>query len=222
MHELGSQNPNKLFICEGLHDLEFFFALLSEHNLLGFKIITASRKQKTTGLQAYTELLDALRTQHWFSNVEKLILIADNDTNPGPNFAKVQRLVRKSVEPFGVPSRPRRFKSSKRRLPKVMIVMLPRTNQSGCLETLLLPALCDKAKDPPDFVSPMNEYCNKVSVSSWPITKKSKLKTRILLSTMNKSDPYMSLRYVWKGHPSRYIPLTHSHLNQLGEFLVRV
>ncbi|MDA2933655.1 hypothetical protein MYX82_04870 [Acidobacteria bacterium AH-259-D05] len=218
MYVKGDASNTKLILCEGQHDVHFFKALLQVRNIIGYRIACGEIKAEGSGIDSFGECLNAIDAGTDFDNVKQLLIVADNDTDPEKQLKKVKNQIRCATG-FGVPARPLRSKKSKDRLPRVTIMMLPWSTDEGCLETLLLGSTYKKGGI--SLKTSVLKYCKETKAEKWPLPKFSKLQIRIMLSTMWKKDPYLSLAYAWSSDPSRLIPLDHPSLDKIVRFLER-
>ena len=218
--ERGDKEATRLVLCEGSHDVAFFEHLLSINNVRDYRIASPVNPG---GLTGYRRFLRALATGTEYSKVRRILIVADNDSNACQQFSRVRKEIEKSGHPFGVPARPRRLKKSQNGLPAVAILMLPRTDVEGCLETFLLPSL-DAYTDAvqPRLRPAVDSYCHNVRIAMWDVSKRSKAILRITITSLNKKNPDLSLASIWnKEKTAKFIKLTGGEFNKLAAFLRR-
>lgn len=119
--------PRQL-VVEGRDAEEFFKALLSYMGLAEIQVQNFGGKDELPGF------LKALKSMSGFINwVISIGVVRDADNNPGDAFQSVCGALRKAA--LAVPIKPEEFEGNS---PKVTVLILPNTEESGMLETLCL------------------------------------------------------------------------------------
>lgn len=221
MESCGTKKESRLILCEGNHDLAFFKALLSERNIIDYCIVCPDRQLEPGGFSGYRRCLQSLAVGSDYPNVNKILIVGDNDSNPKKQFASIQNEIRESGKRYGIPAKTQSLKKSQDGLPAVGILMLPSSGIQGCLETLLLPAIyASSKKTHPNLKPAADAFCSSTSIDSWDTSKSCKAQLRIMLTSMYEKNPYLSLAYVWKKpSTAKMIPLNGKFLNKLVSFL---
>jgi uncharacterized protein DUF3226 len=203
-----------LIIGEGVHDEAFLRHLLQNRNILGCQVGFPSRENSSSdGRGGFGEVLSGLRVRLDFKNIRVVILVSDNDEDPVASFSKIKAQITEAGG-FSVPTKPLEVVGTADH-PDLVTVMLPWTNQIGCLETLCLPATLEAW---PNIEPCIEEYSRCTDIGTWPISKQSKMQLRCLFAAACKTDPNTSLTYAWSRNPP-LIPLGHRSFDQLAEFL---
>jgi hypothetical protein len=204
-----------LIVCEGAQDGAFFKHLLLKNGIEGYSWAFPERPLPG-GRQGFPSILQAIKTQRGFDELEGIVIFSDNDLDPAASFAEVQALVAKAG--YGVPTHPYKWAKGGG-LPDSCIGMIPRVDQPGDLELLCLEAAAEKW---PNIVSCVEAFADCTEAQMWPINKKSKMKLRSLLSAVCKTDPNTGLQYLWsRGSAGEEyeIPLTHDCFSHIVKFL---
>lgn len=149
-------------------------------------------------------------------NHRTIIIVADNDGDPAEAFKNIQKQI--SAAGFTVPGKPREMVATADLSP-LSVLMIPWDNESGCLETLCLGAVN------PNYNSQLacaDDLVTCAGADRWDIAKQSKLKMRVFLSAVCKSDPNTGLRYAWSregGRPGDIFPLNGTAVfDQIAEY----
>ena len=214
MRKCGDENASRLILCEGAHDVAFFERLLGVHGISNYRI---AAPEDPGGVPGFGRALRAIATGTEYNIVERILIVADNDENPKDQLRVVQEEIRKSGHRYGVPDRSRRLTNSEEGLPAVEILMLPKTCVPGCLETLLLDPIYAQAQQ----VKPaLDKYCGVTGIDSWGPSKSAKARLRIMVASLNRQNPDLSLAWIWnERRTAALIPLTGSEFVKLASYL---
>lgn len=213
-----------ILITEGDSDDAFFKKLLEVHGIQGCSI----KQRNRGGISYFREQLRSLRTPAVRTKYNKILLIADNDSDPAAGFACVTTELREAnsgesgENQFGIPNAPRVPATGSPSLPSVSILMLPWDGQPGCLETLCLRSTNQKYLKEKKCAEDLVEC---VSANNWAISQKSKLTLRCLLSSVCKSDPNTGLAYAWStvnGRPGDIFPLDNPVFQPIATYLNQI
>ena len=203
-----------LIIGEGAQDEAFLRHLLQNRNILGYQVGFPSREDSRSGGRGgFGEVLSGLRVRPDFKNIRAVVLLSDNDENPDTSFNEVKAQINEAGG-FSVPTQPLNVVQTPDH-PDLVTVMLPWTDQIGCLETLCLPSTLEAW---PNLRPCIEEYSRCTDVGTWPKSKQSKMQLRSIFSAACKTDPNTSLTYAWSRNPP-LIPLGHHSFDQLADFL---
>lgn len=163
-----------LLLCEGMHDVQFFDHLRQERGLPEFQIVScgfvAGSPPGRDGIDYLTGALDALPGIPFFAQMEAILIVADNDSDPPAAFAKVQQLINNTTDI----SAGHRYIAPSAELtraganPIIVVMMLPWTAIPGALDTLCLAAASNKV---PTIATCVEEFSKCASTNAWPITK---------------------------------------------------
>jgi len=206
----------RVIICEGPSDQKFLENLIESKSILQFDILHSS------GKSGYERTLSALTVAPGFVGVRGILIVGDNDDDPAAAF----RSIREQIESvnrvaeiqraggYGVPDRPQEVARSEA-FPPVVLLMLPWTGQSGCLETLLLEAVYDAS---PDLKKCVDAYSRCTKTDVWGVVEQSKMRLQALISAICKSDPNTPPAWAWDRHET-IIPLDRNCFDPIAAFL---
>jgi hypothetical protein len=210
-----------VLLCEGMHDAEFFKHLTLDRGLPAFQVAScgfvAGAPSGRDGVDNLTSALNAIVAVPGFSQVEAVLIVADNDSDPIAAFKKVQQLIGATADiaagrRYAIPDAPL-TKSGIR--PVMVVMMLPWTGVPGALDTLCLTAASNK--EPAKAVC-VDTFAKCAQSDKWPPTKMHKMKLRSLLSATNESDPYISPDWVWRDGTD-LVPLSDNVFDQIATFI---
>ncbi len=215
-----------LVLCEGMHDKQFFDYLGQENGFAGL-FQTASCGSiagvvgHRDGISHLTNALNALPgVPGFYTQLEAVIIAADNDSDPASAFEQVRLLIRAAADispgkRFEAPAAP--LKKAGRE-PYVVVLMMPWTGTPGALDSLCHRSASDQR---PLIAAAVDRFAATVSVDAahgWSITKEHKMKLRSLISAAYPTDPYISPAWVWSDGTD-LVPLTNPAFNQVAAFL---
>lgn len=144
---LSAITHKHLLLCEGMHDVQFFYHLQKDRGLPAFQaascgniVGTPSGRDGITHLTGALNALPAIPAFH--TTLQKILIIADNDNNPKGAFQRVQQLVKNTAElrPGVRYTVPASEQATSGRNPSITVLMLPWSGQQGALDTLCLAA----------------------------------------------------------------------------------
>lgn len=207
-----------LIVCEGATDEAFLRALAARRGLPELAIRHPGDVDPSGrgGIDKLGWLLEGSKTWLGFEQVTDILVVADNDADPGANFDRVRRQLADAG--FPVPDAPLAVADNAvERLPRrLRVLMLPSAGRAGSLETLCLgparaamPAMaacvdalaaCARAADPEH--RPRNDLFS----------------LRVLLTAAHPSDPRLGLGQVWREAPG-LIPLDHPDFDPIAAVL---
>ena len=164
------------------------------------------------GRGGYEKRLRSLRLQPGFEEVTGIIVASDNDANPSASFKDVRKHIHEAE--FPAPNHPLIATKGK---PGVAVIMLPKTNAPGQLETLCLESV--QTAWPKEFKC-AEAYGECTGITSWPQGKQERARLRALISHICKKDPNSSLTHLWSDGRELVVPLTHHCFTPLADFLM--
>jgi hypothetical protein len=214
--------PRVVIISEGVADDEFLKALIAVRGLGSLEVLPPAREQ-SYGKDGFEDRLRGLK----LGGVERskaVIIVADNDEDPGSSFRNIQSQVRDAGDYF-VPEQPYQI-SVRGAYPPVGVVMLPGPGEQGSLDTLCWSAANTRYSHHIGCVE-ATAACLGADEQAWGKVKLAKLKVQCLLSSVCKGDPYTPLKCAWwldppKGRFGDMFPLDHPAFSPIAEFLRRV
>lgn len=204
-----------------MHDVEFFDHLRQQRKLSDFQIVScgfvAGSPPGRDGIDYLTRALDALPGIPFFSQLEAILVVADNDSDPPAAFAKIQRLINdtKDISTHHRYIAPTAGLTRAGANPKIVVMMLPWIAKPGALDTLCLTAASNAA---PAIAACVEEFSKCAKTDAWPITKMGKMKLRSLIAAAHIDDPYLSPAWVWR-EGTGLIPLSDHVFDQIEAFL---
>ena len=218
-------NERFVLLCEGQHDSEFFTHLSAAYpGIPKFTIASVNFVLGIThgGNTRFADALNALTAVPGFEQVERLLIVADNDVNPATEFQAVVNAINAAAPILGPPASrfvaPPTPQVKAGGAPYVVVLMIPWTNVAGNLDTMCLAAAMANAPAPmPNCV---NDFALCANVQHWPITSLAKMKFRSFLAASWQTNPYISPTHVWSNR-TNLVPLTDPTFNGIVDFLRR-
>lgn len=211
--QIPSIHSSRLLLCEGQGDEAFFRHLITERRLLQFQTTYPRKEGVPAGKDAFGDFLAGLRAAPGFEKLSGILIVSDNDDDPGRSFALVQQQIR-SAEKYAVPANPLEPARTDG-LPTIVIMMLPWTGEPGNLETLCLPSAYEGRAE---IKACLDAYCHCTGTDRWGVKRQSQMRMRSLLSAICASDPNTGLPYAWSRRES-LIPLNHTCFDRVTNFL---
>ena len=126
---------DKLLVVEGKDDSLFFTALLKSMKLTGVEVRQLEGKSK------YANKIAALAVNPEFKTVKALGLVRDSDQDPEKAFESVRGALQEAGLP--IPNACREICTDEDK-PRVGVILMPREDESGALEKLLLRSVADE------------------------------------------------------------------------------
>ena len=212
--------PTTYILTEGKADDAFFTNLIAARKIGDFFRTLPRPENEPTGVGAFARRLIALKTSREIEKIKSIIIVGDNDGDPAVAFRDIKKQI-ESVGGYNIPVNPREF-STKNDLPAVSILMLPWDTEQGCLETLCLRGVNKKYEKEMQCSVKISEC---LAISSWPISKQSKLILRCFLAAVCQSDPNTPLHRAWstdKGKCEDIFPLDNAAFDSVAEFMRRM
>jgi hypothetical protein len=211
----------RVIVCEGEGDKAFFSHLIEERGLPEFDIFhPADAPGAAGGVSGFGDFLTAMSVPLSVKAVSGILIVADNDVNPGESFTGVQQQIHSSAgsmqggSAYGIPAAPLQVAQSVG-LPPVVIMMLPWLDTPGNLETICLDAVYSSN---PDLRECLDDYCTCSGTSGWDVSKLSKMRLECVIAALCRSKPATALRYAW-SRSETIIPLAENCFNPIANFL---
>jgi hypothetical protein len=205
-----------LILSEGDGDYAFFKNLIEVRKIPNME--PRRRTGKLSGNTVFKQWLEALRPETGADQYSGILIVADNDGNPAKAFKEVRRQIQQAGE-YGIPTAPALVAPAQNGRPAVAVLMLPWTDQEGCLETLCLRAALQRR---PRIARCIAAYLRCIGIARWTVSNLDKFSMRCLLSAACKRNPNTGLQYAWsaeKGRPKDLIPLRYRCFKQVADFL---
>jgi hypothetical protein len=171
------------------------------------------------GNTKFTEALDELPSISGFDLVQKVLIVADNDTSPAREFAAVVAAINATADIIGPP--PSRFAAPPAPLikaganPGVVVMMLPWTGVLGSLSTTCLAAAYNAA---PNIAACVDTLAACTGADKWTEAKRVKMKLHSLIASSHEPKPNLSPAYVWSEN-TNLVPLNDPVFSQISNFL---
>jgi hypothetical protein len=205
---LGFTKP-RFLLCEGDDDKGFLEALIAGRNLPEFQVCHAAECCNVGGKTGFTKALQGMEVLSGFRDLRALLFVADNDV-VGTTFAEVQKAI--TDNGHTAPQIPTAVGQMAGK--PIAILMIPRHDLVGDLESLSLPAIhaCwPKAQQcVDDFLkcSGADAWNRRASIS--------KARARAAAVGFYEPDPYKGI-----GHPFRNgtLSVQHQCFDQIADFL---
>ncbi|MCA1635306.1 MAG: hypothetical protein LC802_16850 [Acidobacteria bacterium] len=169
----------RLILCEGSSDKTFFTELIRARELPDYQVQFPHGANETTGgVSKFRRFLEAAALNEDFINtVRGILVVADNDDNPGGQFYQVTTQILDAG--YGVPSGELQFARSRPPLPPVAVMMLPLGRGRGNLESVVKLAALAKW---PTLATPLEDFFNSTPASGWTQGKQDKMRIQCILS----------------------------------------
>lgn len=207
----------RLIISEGAGDASFFTQLIKVRKLTNFKVHQRDKKM-ASGSGAFEAMLRAIKFESYYSDIQLVILVGDNDSDPSKSFLEIVRQI-KSVDGYAVPTQPRKVAKGPS-VKAVSVLMLPWDNVPGGLDTLCYALAANRR---PAIASCVKKYIECVNAKDWEPSPLGKMSLRCLLSAACPTDPNIGITHAWSStkKPTDLIPLerNESYLTNIVKYL---
>jgi hypothetical protein len=210
-----------LLLCEGMHDVQFFYYLREVRSLPAFQAVScgyiAGAPPGRDGVDYLTGALNALPAlPTFFSKLKSILIVADNDRDPATSLKKIQRYIGAAIEiqpgvRYAIPAAEQTAAGAN---PTITVLMLPWTGTPGALDNLCLAAAQSKE---PAIAACVDSFERCINPIGWEPQRVAKMKLRAHISAAY-SDPYISPAWVWRDN-TNLVPLTDAVFNQIETFL---
>ena len=204
-----------------MHDVQFFYYLAQTRGLPAFQAAScgniAGAPPGRDGIDHLTGALNALPAiPTFFSKLECILIVADNDGNPTAALQRVQQYIDATIDiqPGRRYIAPAAEQLSAGANPSITILMLPWTGMPGALDSLCLAAARNRE---PGIAACVDNFERCINPQGWEPQKIAKMKLRAHISAAY-SDPYISPAWVWRDNTD-LVPLNDPVFNQIEGFL---
>lgn len=171
------------------------------------------------GNSKFTEALDELAAIPGFQNVQKVLVVADNDLDPAAAFNDIAAAISATAPIIGPPASryipPGAPLTKAGANPAIIVMMIPWTGMAGSLSTMCLAAAANAA---PAIAVCVNALATCTAADKWPLTTLAKMKLRALIASAHRAKPELSPAYVW-SEGTNLVPLTDGVFDQVATFL---
>lgn len=210
-----------VLLCEGQHDSQFFTHLIRVRNLPRFEVCSVNYVLGVSrgGNTKFTEALDELPAIPGFQNVQKILIVADNDLNPTTAFTDVVTAITATAPIIGPPAS--RYVAPGAPLtkvganPAVVVMMIPNIGIPGSLTTMCLIAAVNAA---PAIAGCVDALATCTAADTWPSTALAKMKLRAIIASSHRPKPELSPAYVW-SETTNLVPLLDGVFDDVAAFL---
>ena len=179
----------RFMLCEGDDDKGFFEALIARRSLPDFQVCHSAEICGTGGKTGFSKSLKGIEVLSGWRDLKALLIVTDNDI-VGQSFAEAQR----SLTDNGHTPPPNHQAVGSMLGKPVAILMIPRANEAGDLETLCLPAIYEKwpkAKICVPFFLRCTGVLTWMGANKWSKRSSiSKARLRAAPVGFNEDDPY--------------------------------
>ncbi|MGB6429084.1 MAG: DUF3226 domain-containing protein, partial [Candidatus Acidiferrales bacterium] len=169
------------------------------------------------GISAIYKRLVGLQAE--FEKITRVVLVIDADDNPVAAFnegcvAFARANIENPAKQYPVPTTVDLITTTGS--PATAVVLIPGSDQPGCLDTLLLPSFEERYAA--DSVRCVSEFCECVNGAERGETRHSKLRLRALIAASQHRNPGVSLSYLLeeKNCP---VELAHASFDPLRALL---
>lgn len=217
MRETAELTKPFLILVEGPSDAEFL------RRLIIFRLIPdvfdvrcpADASVSGSGNTRFKEALNGLNLDPGIEDLQGIIIVIDNDEDEAAAFSNVQQQLRDASRRFQIPSVP---VTKTQGSPFIMILPIPWVGELGNLETLCLVAAEAVA---PEHAQCADTFQSCTGISSWPRSKRSKVKLRSIIAASYRKNPEIGLGFLWKKRPD-IVPLMHPCFDRVAQLLISV
>jgi hypothetical protein len=186
---IKANQVTRLIFCEGYEDELFLRLLLKEFGLVGFDVIAAE------GNSLIGEKMLGYQTTHstnW-ERAKTVLIVADNDDDPANAFKLICRQIDNVFGPNSAPAAPKIVGNTQ---PPCAVLMLPDTNEHGCLESLCCHAAKEAAKT---IGNTTTVFLDLLHSDRWHSQKRhGKAWLRANLAARCAEDPFIPLKAVFR------------------------
>ena len=211
---LPQGNPIKrllpfVVVCEGYGDVCFIAKLLEYRNIEVCNVGCPTQKTFGDGKGAIPAYLKALATDK--KGLKGVLVVIDADDKPDTFFASMVKALNSAT--FPTPDKPFAVEDKEIR---VGIFLVPRKDQTGTLDHLLLEAVFKKH---PEAQACIEKFVDCTTNSkAWEPNQQAKMKLSALIAAYCEGNPWASLAWVWstKGNP---IPIESDCFTHLADLL---
>ena len=198
-------------LCEGPADVRLVKQVLRRENLEGFSVNYAQ------GYQKFARHIQGLRTSSDWRKLRRLVIVGDNDTNPAARWRNAQDVL--TDEGLPAPDRHANIVEGAHDTPSTGIFMIPRANEDGALETLLVEAILLEHQNLAECLLQLDD-CPATECQQWDAVKRAKMQFQTVVAITCRDDPSAGAAHIWsKTHNP--IPVTSPVFNELAGFLRR-
>jgi hypothetical protein len=188
-----------------------FIAELLEHGRVDVcNVGCPTQKHFGDGKDAIPKYLKAIATDK--KGLRGVLVVVDADDDPNGNFEAMADALEDAT--FTRPRKP--FTLEESNGIRVGVFLMPKENQNGTLEDLLLEAVFKTSPKARDCVGKFADCVG--HVNAWTPNHQAKMKLSSLIAAYCEDNPWCSLSYVWsnKGNP---IPINSDCFTPLADFL---
>ncbi|MFA5957306.1 DUF3226 domain-containing protein [Hyphomicrobium sp.] len=210
----------RLLLCEGVEDAQFFRALIRIRNLGAFDVRWVKDVGGTAGISGFKDALIGSVALSNFRKIKHVCLIADCDNHYGEAFKNIKKQIveansDQTVEArFPVPDAPYKLANGS---PLLTVLMVPSANKKGALESLIIEAMRD-LKFFQKALTCAAEALTCSGADKWQQQKVDKATMITTLAISNTEDPAINLTRLWGRQPD-LIPLTHKAFDDIAKAL---
>lgn len=204
-------------ICEGIADQAFFLNMIQERGLPNFDVPFPT-KESGGGRSAFAGMLSGLRVATKPRKIDAILIVSDNDDDPGRSFGEVQKQIR-LAEDYPIPETPMQVARAEGQ-PAILIMMLPWTDIPGCLESLYKKIFL-RTQNP--LMECVDEFLKCACVTRWEeVQKRDKAAFQCFIAGSNKEDPNKGLANLLRktNHQfNRLFPVTAPEFDGIANVL---
>lgn len=202
-------------LCEGPHDRAFCRALFDHYIIGDFCTVDPLRLGiKGGGHTRWPEAIQAICAATDFSIVQKFLIIGDKDDDKLDRLTRIKDAINETSLSNGrMLACPENEFEWAGQQPKMAIILLPIIENTGNLESLLIPSA--KAKLDDATKECIDKFAN---CAGWAQSKHSKAYLRAIISCAHRKNPELTFAKIWTDMPGIFDP-AHQDFSALGNFL---
>lgn len=202
----------RFILCEGINDKFFLNTIIERRGLPSFQIRHSAECNGNNigGREGFGHAIEGIDVVSGFPELKGIIIITDNDheqviANIQTNLAQFGYIAPVNANQVGsIQGKP------------TAIILIPRHDSYGSLETLCLPALYEKW---PGAEVCVREYLECTRAVTWEKQHElCKAAVRSIISGFYETDPYKGLGYLFRDDKSL---ADHACFNELADILNR-
>jgi hypothetical protein len=200
----------RFILCEGINDKYFLSSIIKRRNLGSFQIRHSAEcnGDKCGGRCGFGFAIDGIDLLEGFQKLRGIFIVTDNDNE------HVIDIVQRNLTQYGyiAPQNSNQLGSIQGK--PTAIILIPKHDHYGNLETLCLPALYDKWPQAKECV---RAYLECTGAISWGKQHEiCKAEVRSIISGYYENDPYKGLGYLF--HEEKDLA-DHPCFNELSDIL---
>lgn len=202
-----------LVIGEGTADANHVSHLTAARGIIGYQVAYPEPPIAPHGRTGFGDLLAALPPDPNIESVRAIVVAYDNDDDPAASFHHVQQEIRRAQSGYSVPNRPLEIGPPINGRPAIIALPIPRIDEAGCLESLVLPAISAQW---PEIRRLVDEHIALTPANDLNTCKRDKAILAMLVASVCK-DPTCAVSHMWSKREFKDL-LGHECFDPVAEF----